>query len=168
MAAGTPKFDIFGEFETLSVRCSDALGVALLELNRPSASNAMNMPMVAELPAAIQALDTSPGVRCIVVAGAGKHFCAGLDFRTMAEVLEGGLGADGQCPAEQRRSLLARISAMQVLSQLPCVAGMLYSWAASVHPKRLAVCRQPAPRLRPAASRFLLRCTAHASARAWI
>jgi enoyl-CoA hydratase len=53
-------------------------GVALVELHRPSARNAINMAMAGELVEALAACQTA---RCIVVTGADPAFCAGLDLR---------------------------------------------------------------------------------------
>jgi enoyl-CoA hydratase/carnithine racemase len=52
--------------------------VAVIRLNRPDKRNAVHEGMIRELGARVAALDDS--VKAIVLAGAGKHFCAGLDL----------------------------------------------------------------------------------------
>lgn len=57
--------------------------VARLVLNRPEALNALSEAMLADLQAALDALRDDPGIRVIVIAGAGRAFCAGHDLREM-------------------------------------------------------------------------------------
>jgi enoyl-CoA hydratase/carnithine racemase len=54
-------------------------GVATVTLNRPDKLNAMNGPMVEELCDALWGLDGDAAVRAIVVTGAGRGYCSGLD-----------------------------------------------------------------------------------------
>lgn len=55
-------------------------GVATLTLTDPDRRNAMGEEMAAEMIAAAAALARDPGVRALVVTGAGKGFCAGADL----------------------------------------------------------------------------------------
>lgn len=55
-------------------------GVALVTLDDPGRRNAMSAAMGAELLAAVGALADDPGVRVVVVTGAGQAFCAGADL----------------------------------------------------------------------------------------
>lgn len=52
-------------------------GVALLTLNNPDQRNAMSDEMTSAWAAAIEELAHDPGVRCVVVTGAGSAFCSG-------------------------------------------------------------------------------------------
>ena len=61
----------------------DAGGVATLTLNRPRQFNALSQALLAELQAALEAIGTDAGVRVVVIAGAGKAFCAGHDLKEM-------------------------------------------------------------------------------------
>ncbi|MCE1186619.1 MAG: enoyl-CoA hydratase [Rhodocyclales bacterium] len=61
----------------------DAEGVATLTLNRPGQFNALSRPMLEALLAALQALAADKSVRVVVLAGAGKAFCAGHDLKEM-------------------------------------------------------------------------------------
>jgi len=65
-------------FETLEVSIEEQ--VATVQLNRPDKANAMNGPMWDELQACFEWLDAEPEVRVVILAGNGKHFCAGLDL----------------------------------------------------------------------------------------
>ena len=54
--------------------------VALVSLNRPERANSMNAQLWLELQACFEWLDDEPAVRAVVLAGNGKHFCAGANF----------------------------------------------------------------------------------------
>ncbi len=54
-------------------------GVATITLNRPDRLNALTFEVYAELRDAFAALDTEPGVRAVVITGAGRAFCSGGD-----------------------------------------------------------------------------------------
>ena len=61
--------------------------VATITLTRPDAYHALNLGLGRELFAASIELDEDPDVRCVVITGAGKSFCAGGDVRDFAENL---------------------------------------------------------------------------------
>ena len=65
-------------YETLELSVDEQ--VATVNLNRPDKANSMNAEMWRELQACFEWLDTEPTVRVVVLAGNGKHFCAGLDL----------------------------------------------------------------------------------------
>ena len=58
-------------------------GVALVALDRPDVHNAFDETLIAELTAALAALDRDRRVRAVVLPGAGKSFCAGADLNWM-------------------------------------------------------------------------------------
>ena len=66
---------------TLEVRREGA--VARVFLNRPEVRNAFNDGVIAELRQTFAALGTDPSLRCIVLGGHGKAFCAGADLAWM-------------------------------------------------------------------------------------
>jgi 2-(1,2-epoxy-1,2-dihydrophenyl)acetyl-CoA isomerase len=70
-------------YQSILVETKDQVGT--LTLNRPEAYNALNMAMAREVFAATLELDENPDVRCIVVTGAGKAFCAGGDVKEFAD-----------------------------------------------------------------------------------
>jgi len=61
--------------------------VATITLNRPDAYNALNLALGRDLFAAALEVDEDPGVRCVVITGAGKAFCGGGDVKDFAEAL---------------------------------------------------------------------------------
>lgn len=63
-------------FETISLSIDD--GIATLTLDRPEVMNALNSRMRAEIAAALRGLPEA--VRCVVMTGAGRGFCAGQDL----------------------------------------------------------------------------------------
>jgi enoyl-CoA hydratase len=69
----------------------DAAGYAVLTLNRPEAMNALSRALMAALADAVDALEANPAVRVLVLAAAGRAFCAGLDLKELGSG-EGTLG----------------------------------------------------------------------------
>ena len=61
----------------------DARGVVTLTLNRPQAFNALSEGMLAALQAELDALAAAEGARLVILAAAGKAFCAGHDLKQM-------------------------------------------------------------------------------------
>jgi 2-(1,2-epoxy-1,2-dihydrophenyl)acetyl-CoA isomerase len=66
--------------EQPSVLCHIDNAVAVITLNRPHALNSFNRQMHADLWAALDTAAATPGVRCTVITGAGRGFCAGADL----------------------------------------------------------------------------------------
>ena len=62
------------------VLVSQAAAVRTLTLNRPQALNSFTTEMHAQLLGALDAAAADGGVRCVVVTGAGRAFCAGQDL----------------------------------------------------------------------------------------
>lgn len=60
-------------------------GVGVLTLNRPERRNALSDEMLGALGETLEAFESDPAVRCVVVTGAGGAFCAGGDVKGMAE-----------------------------------------------------------------------------------
>lgn len=89
-----------------TVLVEQADGIVTVTLNRPEARNALNVEMREELEAALRGLQGSPTVRVLVLRGAGEHFCAGGDVKTM-QARRGG-AAEGQARVEaMNRAILA-------------------------------------------------------------
>jgi enoyl-CoA hydratase/carnithine racemase len=61
----------------------DDRGVVTLTLNRPQSFNALSEQMIDALSAELDAVARDPGARAVVLAGAGKAFCAGHDLKQM-------------------------------------------------------------------------------------
>jgi enoyl-CoA hydratase len=64
---------------------TDSDGVATVTLNRPEKLNALNPAMFAELRARLDAVAADESIRCVVLTGAGRSFCAGHDLGSIAE-----------------------------------------------------------------------------------
>lgn len=69
----------------------DEGGVATLTLNRPDKLNALTPSSFVALRAHLDAIAQDESVRCVVLRGAGRSFCAGHDLQSIASG-EGGLG----------------------------------------------------------------------------
>jgi enoyl-CoA hydratase/carnithine racemase len=72
----------------------DAGGVATLTLNRPDQYNALSAALLAALQSAVRDLANDPSVRVVVIAGAGKAFCAGHDLKEIHEHADPGFAHD--------------------------------------------------------------------------
>lgn len=81
------------------VRLEVADHVATVTLDAPERMNTISARMLGELSEALLAADADRDVRCIVLTGAGRAFCAGLDLAAQAGAAPGQLGnlsgADG-------------------------------------------------------------------------
>ena len=64
-----------------------ATSVATITLNRPERLNALTFEVYTELRDTFRALDTEPGVRAIIITGAGRAFCAGGDVEDIIGAL---------------------------------------------------------------------------------
>ena len=62
-------------------------GVATITLNRPDRLNALTFDVYRELRDAFRALDGEPGVRAVVITGAGRAFCSGGDVEDIIGAL---------------------------------------------------------------------------------
>ena len=62
----------------------DEKGVTTLTLNRPEKLNAIDIPLMVELRSQLDAVAGDATVRCVVLTGAGRSFCAGHDLQSIA------------------------------------------------------------------------------------
>jgi enoyl-CoA hydratase/carnithine racemase len=69
--------------ESLVLRSRDARGVVTLTLNRPHAFNSLSEGMIDALLAEFDAVGHDDAARVVVIAAAGKAFCAGHDLKEM-------------------------------------------------------------------------------------
>jgi enoyl-CoA hydratase len=67
-------------------------GVATLTLNNPTERNTLTAPMVAEIIAAMEAVEADSSVGAVVVTGAAPAFCAGANLGNLAEATGDSLG----------------------------------------------------------------------------
>ena len=73
-------------FETLDYAVEN--GVAVVTLNRPEKLNAFNTAMMRDLIAVFDVTDADDAVRCVIVTGAGRAFCAGADLSAGAQTFD--------------------------------------------------------------------------------
>lgn len=92
----------------------DAGAIRYLTLNRPDKLNAMNNPLVSQLSAALRAAEDDPHVSVVVLAGAGRAFCAGADL--------GGEGRRARHHCHPRRARSAPASTAPCASTAPSSA----------------------------------------------
>jgi 2-(1,2-epoxy-1,2-dihydrophenyl)acetyl-CoA isomerase len=69
---------------TPSIRLEIRENVAFLTFARPSAANTIDLAFGREFLASAFAIESTSGVRAVVMTGEGKHFCFGGDLRAMA------------------------------------------------------------------------------------
>jgi methylglutaconyl-CoA hydratase len=86
--------------------------VARLRLNRPALHNAFDADLIAALTAALVQVGSDPGVRVVVLEGAGASFSAGADLNWMR-----GMAAASE--VENRDDALALARLMRTLDELP-------------------------------------------------
>ena len=73
------------DYQSLILERKD--NVATITLNRPDAFNALNLALGRDLFHASIEVDEDPEVRCVVVTGTGKAFCAGGDVKDFVDNL---------------------------------------------------------------------------------
>ena len=71
------------------VTCDIDNGVAVLTWNRPERRNSWSVPMEEEYFALLRRCTADPGVRAIVVTGAGSTFCPGMDSSALSGISTG-------------------------------------------------------------------------------
>jgi enoyl-CoA hydratase/carnithine racemase len=95
-------------------------GVADVRLNRPEKRNALDPAMFAALVAAGEGLKAEPGLRAVVLSGAGPDFCAGLDFGSFQAMRDGErLSASAQLPPSAGPARAAGQRAAFVWAEVP-------------------------------------------------
>lgn len=106
-------------YEQVIVEIGDNF-VATITLNRPDQLNTFNTQMAAELYDALMAADADPAVRVVLIKGAGKAFCAGIDVNE----LEGKTTVEYREWIERMERPLHAVSTMKkpVIAQLHGVA----------------------------------------------
>lgn len=94
-------------YQTLSLTVDTH--IARVELNRPDKANAMNQAMWDEIQQCFDFLSDAAEVRVVVLTGAGKHFCSGLDLDMFASVMD----HDTEDPARQAERFRQTILRLQ-------------------------------------------------------
>ena len=86
-------------------------GVAVLTMNRPEARNAMSGEMNEAMRNVLAEVELDPQIRCVVLTGAGKGFCAGGDVKGMASSGDGTVGENTIDAAIHRQRVHQRATA---------------------------------------------------------
>jgi len=100
-----------------------AEGVRVVTLNRPARLNAIVPELLEGLISAITAADRDPGIRAIVLTGAGRAFCAGDDLREFASQ------ATGEAATRAYVERIQDVTRAIVLGDTPVIAAVR-GWAA--------------------------------------
>src|SRR5690242_7530869 len=58
--------------------------IATLSLNRPDARNSLSLDLIAALNARLSELNSRPDLTVLILTGAGKSFCAGMDLKAVS------------------------------------------------------------------------------------
>ena len=95
---------------------STAGAVCTVTLDRPGTLNAVTGTLVGELRDALAAIGDDPGCRAVVLTGAGRGFCSGMDLRL-------GIGANGDEATRMMRTAVAVVRLMRDIPQ-PVVAAV--------------------------------------------
>src|SRR4051812_48736915 len=92
-------------------------GVTQLTLNRPEKLNAMNVELITSLKAALDDVARDRSCRTVVLTGAGRGFCAGLDlggYGTPEGAEDLGRVGSGFATQQQIASLVPQMRALRV------------------------------------------------------
>ena len=73
-----------------AVLLEEARGIATLTLNRPENRNSMTPDVLEALADAVARVKSNRDLRCLIVTGSGKSFCAGADFRAQGAAWDDG------------------------------------------------------------------------------
>lgn len=121
---------------------SDADGVVRLTLNRPHAYNSLSFELLGRLADELDRIAEDRGARVVVLAGAGKAFCAGHDLRQMR----------ANPRLDYYRQLFARCTdAMQTIIALPIpVIARVHGLATAAGCQLVASCDLAVARMRRA------------------
>jgi enoyl-CoA hydratase/carnithine racemase len=94
--------------------------IATITLNRPENRNSMTQDVLAGLGGAVQKVRDDKGIRCVIITGRGKSFCAGADFKDRP-------AADDDAPTLQphERSYAVYSNFLSLLDiEVPVIAAM--------------------------------------------
>ena len=101
-------------YETIIVEIADH--ICVIKLNRPTALNALNSQLIAELGDAVTQAEANQKVRCMIITGSEKAFAAGADITEMAEksfveVVTGDLFGESMMPIQiAKKPVIAAVS----------------------------------------------------------
>jgi methylglutaconyl-CoA hydratase len=96
---------------------TDGRGIATMTLNRPDAHNALSSELIGALEEAARRLGADPGVRAVILTGAGASFCAGGDLNWMKTQM----AADGATRAREAKKIAMMLFALNTMPK-PLIA----------------------------------------------
>ena len=91
-------------YQTVLVDRAD--GIATVTMNRPEARNALDLTMREEMLGALDEIERDPAMRVVVLTGAGGHFSAGGDVKSMQQKHT---AADGRARVEMLNRFVLRL-----------------------------------------------------------
>jgi 2-(1,2-epoxy-1,2-dihydrophenyl)acetyl-CoA isomerase len=108
----------------MSIATTIESGVATLTLNRPDRLNAVTEAMMDQITETLRRWSIDPAVRCVVLAGAGRGFCAGYDLSGGGKVER----AEPMRPDEAAARMAAHAEVPLLLHRMPkptlaCIRG---------------------------------------------
>ena len=112
------------EYQTLAVELEQQ--VATVYLNRPDKANSMSAAMWAELQQCFEWCDGEPDVRAVILAGNGKHFCAGLDLAMFGDLIS-------DSPDHARRAEAFRQNVLRLQDNLSAIEKCRKPVLAAIH-----------------------------------
>ncbi|MBL4827788.1 MAG: enoyl-CoA hydratase/isomerase family protein [Spongiibacteraceae bacterium] len=101
------------------IHCHVSDGVATLCLNRPKSLNSFTVEMHVELRAALDEIKSNRAVRCVLLTGAGRGFCAGQDLSDRKVSADQGPVDLGESLEKNYNPLIRKITSLELLN-LPC------------------------------------------------
>lgn len=110
------------EFENILFDVTD--GIATITLNRPDKLNAYTTPMGDEVTRAIRGCRDDNEVRAIILTGAGRGFCAGVDLEHLKVHEAGGNAAAGSGPKLGEEDFLKKLPLELVEFPKPIIAAV--------------------------------------------
>ena len=118
--------------EPLVLREQDEHGIRTLTLNRPAAYNALSRPLMTALAEALSQAADDASARVLVLAGAGKGFCAGHDLREVR----------GLNSIDERRAVMGQCSALmqQIVAHPKPVIAQVHGAASAAGCQLVASC----------------------------
>jgi enoyl-CoA hydratase len=107
-----------------TVRVSEpAPGVRVLTLDRPDRLNAMSAELISDLHRAIDTLAADDSFRVVVITGAGRGFCAGLDLKERPSRQPGAADRSPQSRMHVQQAIAALVPKLRNLRQ-PVIAAV--------------------------------------------
>lgn len=97
--------------------------IAEIRLNRPDARNAYSEGMIGDLLKALDAIAETPQVRCVIITGEGKAFCAGGDLKRM-QTRAGMFAGDSATLRDRYIALIQQIPRRLARFDVPIIAAI--------------------------------------------